>query len=87
MTTRCNASPSGGENAVRSIRGERIAVGLLEHLLIAKDLFLARKLAPFGDLTLGRGCRWNKASFVSRSAHPCTIAQQKGPGKTGAFEI
>src|SRR4051812_43961532 len=87
MTARGNALPSGGENAVRSIHRECIAVGMLEHFLIATHLFVARKFAPRGDLTLGRGGRWKKTDSVSRSRHQNIIAQQKRPRQNRGLRI
>src|SRR5215203_2409645 len=92
MATGSYSVPGSGQNVVGRVRGEGVAIGVLEHLLIAADLLVPGKVSPGSKLGFGRGGRRHDAGWcVSRLRHQAIITQsgckQKGPGKTGAFGI
>src|SRR5882757_2862562 len=88
MATRGNSLPGGGKNVVGGVRCEIVAVGMAEHLLVAAHLLVTGQVCPSGNLGFGwRGRRHDANRFVDRIWHEGTIAQQKGPGKTGAFDV
>src|SRR5215207_10798861 len=91
MATGSHSLPGGGQNVVGRVRGEGVAIGVLEHLLIAADLLVPGQLSPGSKLGFGRcGRRHDAGWFVGRLRHRVIVTQsgckQKGPGKTGAFD-
>src|SRR5215207_1387043 len=79
------------ENVVGRVRSEGVAIGMLEHLLIAAHLLVPGKVSPGSKLGFGRcGRRHDAGWFVGRLRHRVIVTQsgckQKGPGKTGAFD-
>src|SRR5829696_6855263 len=92
MATGSYSFPGGGQDVVGRVRGEGVAIGMLEHLLIAANLFVPGKISPGGKLSFGwRGRRHDVGRFVGSLRHRAIVtritSKQKGPGKTGAFDI
>ncbi len=92
MMTSGNALPGGGQDVVGRVCGERVAIRMLEQLLIAADLLVAGEVSPNGKLGFGwSGRRHDAGWFVGRLRHAAILARtgckQKGPGKPGAFDI
>src|SRR5215475_2548821 len=85
--TRSYPFAGSSENIVGSVRGESVAVRVPKQFLISAYLLIAWKSCPRGNVGLARHCRrHNAVFFIGRLRHRSTIAQQKGPGKTGAFD-
>src|SRR4051812_1682034 len=92
MATGGNSLPGSGQNLLGSVGRERVAIGMLQHLLIAAHLLVTGEGGPSGKLGFRRGGgRHDAGRFVSRLRHAVNIARmghkQKGPGFAGAFDI
>src|SRR5258705_8545616 len=92
MATGSYSLPGGGQDVVGRVRGEGVAIGMLEHLLIAAHLLVPGEVSPGSELGFGRcGRRHDAGRFVGRLRHGVIVTRsgckQKGPGKTGAFDI
>ena len=92
MATGSYSLPGSSQNVVRRIRGEGVAIGMLEHLLIAAHLLVPGEVGPGSKFGFGRcGRRHHAGRFVGRLRHRVIVTRtgckQKGPGETGAFDI
>src|SRR5512144_2201359 len=86
-----NSLPGSGQNVVRRVCGEGVAIGMFKHLLIAAHQLAAGEFSPASKFGFSRSGRWHGAGRLVSLRHgvivPRTGLKQKGPGKTGALDI
>src|SRR5882757_528350 len=71
-----NLLPCSGENSVGGVRGEGVAIRMLEHLLIAAHLLVTGESLPSGKLCFRRRGRGHDTGrFVSGLRHTTNIAR------------
>src|SRR4051794_29469407 len=78
MATGGNSLPGSGQDVVGRVRGEGVAVGMLEQLLITAHLLVPGEVSPGSKLGFGRCSRRHDAGrFVGRLRHHGIIARTR----------